>query len=810
MESGSAVEYDTRTDPRSGKTVAVHVKVVARPTSPPPAAPAPAPSARIAGRVVRELRGARGRPADAYGGRVAVEETLLEAADGGAAPPTLLDFTGADLTLGLARLAVGERVTFVVVRDAASGEARATSLALALPQQIQQQTQQPQPQQPSPPQPGDDTEQDAPPRAVGSDAQSPPRESGRVQLVRDTFGFVRVVKPLPGTPARIFFHNSQACCLRAPSTAHHSQRPPFAQVDPAAMPLAEGCDVSFHAAVDARSGKITAHALRAAPRDEPPAALAQPPQPREAAPPSRADAASWARAAPQAAPQPPPPAAAAAAADGSKPSATNGDAAHAAPGGTAAAPQPQPALVSPAPAPPVPLSSLQLPASLASLPPGREMGTIVVVKEQYGFIKCCTRPQDLFFHFSSLEPAMASEPPPSLVGCDVTFSVSVDSWAGGDKAKPIGVRLARAPPGSAVFEAPEGGGARVHGVCREKAGDGAGARGRGAAGVTQPDGAQNTQGIIELLPPDEAPPAPRGGGGDGDGAALAPPPQLQPPVFLPYLKGDVVSGSVHPRAGDCVSLSIVVDLRSGARRCAGVRVPRRAGTVTAIKKGYGFIQETGPAGAQALQPQPQPQPQPQAGKESPPAGAAASSASSVAATPPETAAPAPPPPPAPAPSPPPAPSSPCDPPRRLCARLFFHSSEVEGGVPLKEGDEVEFVLCTPPPGGAGAAPSRPAGPQDRAARRLKRTREAPPPPPREEAPPPPPRPAPPGGAAGGGMVRSSVRIVDGPPPGAKGFVLGRGKPLLVFGPPPLRPTAAAFVPGGSFENLTDLGRFEDA
>jgi cold shock CspA family protein len=184
----------------------------------------------------------------------------------------------------------------------------------------------------------------------------------------------------------------------------------------------------------------------------------------------------------------------------------------------------------------------------------------VVLKDSYGFIKCCERPVDLFFHFSALVDAT----PETLVfGQDVEFTVVLDGRAG----KPIATRVTLAPKGSAIFENVAE--ARVRGVCRERLPAQKGYAGRGEA---------EPSGVIELTP-QAAPPA----GGD---VAAAP---AGEPELLPFFRGDLTA-NMQPRPGDPVEFSVATDRRTGARHATKIALQRRGGVVVLLKPGYGFVE----------------------------------------------------------------------------------------------------------------------------------------------------------------------------------------------------------------------------
>ena len=75
------------------------------------------------------------------------------------------------------------------------------------------------------------------------------------------------------------------------------------------------------------------------------------------------------------------------------------------------------------------------------------------MKANYGFIKCCARSDDLFFHFTEVRAAKAA----IAVGRDVAFKVERRQAPGQRRGedKPVAVAIRAAPKGSAVFETVE-------------------------------------------------------------------------------------------------------------------------------------------------------------------------------------------------------------------------------------------------------------------------------------------------------------------------------------------------------------------
>jgi cold shock CspA family protein len=316
---------------------------------------------------------------------------------------------------------------------------------------------------------------------------------------------------------------------------------------------------------------------------------------------------------------------------------------------------------------------------------------VVVLKDSYGFIKCCERPVDLFFHFSALVDAT---PESIAFGQDVEFTCLQDGRAG----KPIATRVTLAPKGSAVFESVDE--ARLRGVCRERL---PAQKGYGGRGEAEPHG------TIELTP--EAPPA-------GDGAAEPAAAAAAEAELLPFFRGDLTA-KMQPQPGDSVEFCVATDRRTGARHATRITLRRKTGVVVLVKAGYGFVELSAEEGG--------------SGRGS---------------------------------------------------RLFFHATEVEGGVALKERDECDFFVCL------NAKTGEPN------ARKLRRTREAPPAPPQPERPERPERDKAavrnPGllprmrrhradcTGSRAAQAPRTTRMAEGPD-GTPGFGMGRGKLSMQYG-----------------------------
>jgi len=501
----------------------------------------------------------------------------------------------------------------------------------------------------------------APAAEAGAAAAAPPTPPPAGDARQ--FGRVTTLKESFGF---IRVHNSSARLF-----FHFSQVEGGVEAAPGRPALAEGVEASFLVGPDRRTGKTTAQALRLLP----PGSLAAPEAP--AAAPRRSDASSWARGG-----EAPPQAAAAAAADDPAAPPSEGD-----------GPPGQALRGAPPPRPPFPGAA-------------RELGCVAVLREKYGFIKCVARPGDLFFHVTELRGAPGWQP---AAGEDVEFWAQQDARS----AKLVATDVRPAPKGAAVFDRIDPG--RLRGVCIERLPAKGGSRGED--GQLQPP-----TGLIELLPTAAeaaaeaaAPPAEAAA---GEGLAGEAPPER---VRLPFTRSDLSAGT-QPRPGDVLELSLLTELRSGARRATAISIPLQQGVVVATKPAFGFLE---------------------------PAGDALGS-----------------------------------------ARIFYHNSEVEGGVALAPRDTVDFILCTNGKTGernarrvrllSSGAALREAEEAAEAAR-LQALRE---------------RHAASGGGGGALAARTPVRIVEGPPDAqAKGFGLGRGAAKMAYGcQGGLRPSAAPFEP----------------
>ena len=450
---------------------------------------------------------------------------------------------------------------------------------------------------------------------------------------------------------------------------------------------------------------------------------------------------------------------------------------------------------------------------------GFEYGVVVIMKASFGFIKCCDRAQDLFFHFTEVkggEDAVS-------VGQEVRFVCKeVESGGGGrggrgggrNERQTFAVMVSPAPKGSAVFETVSEGERR--GWCRDKLMFGHRSGSYEKSGSPQPTGTLEFEvgDDDEEFPPHQAKTGKKGNdakdGGEGDvdeekegesanekeEDAAKPPPAAKRKIALRYDRRGLKDAKVNPRPGDMVSFKVRTDKRSNVRSATEVTVIRFAGVVAAVKSqgSYGFLEHDDPdavapgdSGDSDSEGEPEERPEEyievtgvhstlsdvQGGDgriklvqlRGPSEGLEKRSRKDAA--------------------------------KRGVMRVFFHGSEVEGNVTLAEGDEVEYSVSLPAAGSSSKEP---------AARKVVRTKEAP-------------KPERPkftntklsgsstnlqGGTDSDGerpastvFTAATTFINAKGPDGTKGFAMGRGKGLAeaaAAAVSKLKLTAQAFVP----------------
>eukprot|EP00873_Tetraselmis_striata_P014809 jgi/Tetstr1/435073/TSEL_024042.t1 len=186
-----------------------------------------------------------------------------------------------------------------------------------------------------------------------------------------------------------------------------------------------------------------------------------------------------------------------------------------------------------------------------------EYGAVNMLKAHFGFIKCCSRTLDAFFHFSSLKEGLTPETISN--GTEVQFRLTRDRKTGKLNAADV----APAPPGAVVFEQLEEG--ELSGTVAERS------YSKGVGGMVV--------GVIEYTDPGTA-----------------------APERMTFNLPDVIG--IPPKIGDPVVFKAAVDLRAqrdairaksaagqrGARRAVQVALVRHAGRVAALRTSFGFIE----------------------------------------------------------------------------------------------------------------------------------------------------------------------------------------------------------------------------
>ena len=374
--------------------------------------------------------------------------------------------------------------------------------------------------------------------------------------------------------------------------------------------------------------------------------------------------------------------------------------------------------------------------------PSLELGVVSVMKANYGFIKCCARSDDLFFHLTEVRGGEAA----IAVGRDVAFKVERRQAPGQRRGedKPVAVAIRAAPRGSAVFETVEE--TLRKGVCVERLVFGR-AGGYGARGGEQ----GGAPGALEYAPRDEEDASVSEEGEDAKEPALSGEPPARALVRLTFSRAGLADAKANPRPGDAVQFKVRTDTRTKRKSATAVEPVRFAGVVVAVKQqgSYGFLEHDDPdaepasAGDDAdvgddgddddgddadddgdgdaadeepaadAKPSEGPDESPDAPIPPKPKGKGekwqyeseiAANAAKLAARKTRKNA------------------------RRAAAgktRVFFHGSDVEGGATLREGDEVEYCVTLPVQlrGRRGDGPG--GGGKDPQARRIVRTKEAP-------------------------------------------------------------------------------------
>lgn len=186
-----------------------------------------------------------------------------------------------------------------------------------------------------------------------------------------------------------------------------------------------------------------------------------------------------------------------------------------------------------------------------------EFGVISIIKASYGFIKCCSRTKDLFFHFSEL----TEKPDEARVGREVQFRVTTEPRT--NKTVASGVRFA--PAGSAVFETVDE--RRVRGVCKTKLLFVKGFPSKGGAGT-----APTPKGVVEEK---------LAGGETRE---------------FTFTRAGLLEAKSNPREGDLVQFCLRTDNRTGLESACKVEIMRFVGKVTSSKSEglYGVVEHVDP------------------------------------------------------------------------------------------------------------------------------------------------------------------------------------------------------------------------
>ena len=660
----------------------------------------------VQGTVARALRGRT--KADAHGGRIAVARESTTAAHVGddvfseKGYPTheIHQFSGKDLADSCPRLREDDVVSFTLVEHKFTGERRVADVTFV--RHAERKPAAPAAREGAPGASSGDTSGGASDEPAGG-GRIDGREAGRVDKLTPSYGFIRKIGGRLDDDTKIAERGGGGGGPPNPSLFFHYTA--LAR-DTRERDLSLGCAVTFSRGEDGRSGKPTAVDVSLAPEEDARALEA-----REKAHVARARAA----------------AAPATGADADRwgkekkaflehsTDASSKDSAD------------------------VPLETEDL---------SLELGVVSVMKANYGFIKCCARSDDLFFHFTEVRGGEAA----IAVGRDVAFKVERRQAPGQRRGedKPVAVAIRAAPKGSAVFETVEE--TLRKGVCVERLVFGR-AGGYGARGGEQ----GGAPGALEFAPRDEEDASvfevPRSTISEEGEDAKEPADSGEPParalVRLTFSRAGLADAKANPRPGDAVQFKVRTDTRTKRKSATAVEPVRFAGVVVAVKQqgSYGFLEHDDPDAAPAsagddaddgddvddaagdgdgddgdaadeepaadAKPSEGPEESPDAPTPPKPKGKGekwqyeseiAANAAKLAARKTRKNA------------------------RRAAAgktRVFFHGSDVEGGATLREGDEVEYCVTLPVQlrGRRGDGPG--GGGKDPQARRIVRTKEAP-------------------------------------------------------------------------------------
>ena len=512
----------------------------------------------VQGTVARALRGRT--KADAHGGRIAVARESTTAAHVGddvfseKGYPTheIHQFSGKDLADSCPRLREDDVVSFTLVEHKFTGERRVADVTFV--RHAERKPAAPAAREGAPGASSGDTSGGASDEPAGG-GRIDGREAGRVDKLTPSYGFIRKIGGRLDDDTKIAERGGGGGGPPNPSLFFHYTA--LAR-DTRERDLSLGCAVTFSRGEDGRSGKPTAVDVSLAPEEDARALEA-----REkahvararaaAAPATGADADRW----------------------GKEKKAFLEHSTDASSKDSADVP-------------------------LETEDPSLELGVVSVMKANYGFIKCCARSDDLFFHFTEVRGGEAA----IAVGRDVAFKVERRQAPGQRRGedKPVAVAIRAAPKGSAVFETVEE--TLRKGVCVERLVFGR-AGGYGARGGEQ----GGAPGALEFAPRDEEDASvfevPRSTVSEEGEDAKEPADSGEPParalVRLTFSRAGLADAKANPRPGDAVQFKVRTDTRTKRKSATAVEPVRFAGVVVAVKQqgSYGFLEHDDPDAAPA-------------------------------------------------------------------------------------------------------------------------------------------------------------------------------------------------------------------
>ena len=512
----------------------------------------------VQGTVARALRGRT--KADAHGGRIAVARESTTAAHVGddvfseKGYPTheIHQFSGKDLADSCPRLREDDVVSFTLVEHKFTGERRVADVTFV--RHAERKPAAPAAREGAPGASSGDTSGGASDEPAGG-GRIDGREAGRVDKLTPSYGFIRKIGGRLDDDTKIAERGGGGGGPPNPSLFFHYTA--LAR-DTRERDLSLGCAVTFSRGEDGRSGKPTAVDVSLAPEEDARALEA-----REkahvararaaAAPATGADADRW----------------------GKEKKAFLEHSTDASSKDSADVP-------------------------LETEDPSLELGVVSVMKANYGFIKCCARSDDLFFHFTEVRGGEAA----IAVGRDVAFKVERRQAPGQRRGedKPVAVAIRAAPKGSAVFETVEE--TLRKGVCVERLVFGR-AGGYGARGGEQ----GGAPGALEFAPQDEEDASvfevPRSTVSEEGEDAKEPADSGEPParalVRLTFSRAGLADAKANPRPGDAVQFKVRTDTRTKRKSATAVEPVRFAGVVVAVKQqgSYGFLEHDDPDAAPA-------------------------------------------------------------------------------------------------------------------------------------------------------------------------------------------------------------------